>query len=57
MGSLGGYLGQLLGHFGVTLGLLRVAWGDFCVILESFWRYDACIWGLGGAVFDLVLAR
>ena len=40
---LWGHLEATLGNFWVTLGLL--------------WRYDACMWGLGGVVFDLVLAR
>ena len=36
---------------------MGVALGDLWVILGSLWRHDACMWGLGGAVFDLVLAR
>ena len=46
-------LGSRWGYF----GYMRVALGDLCVILGSFWRDDAYMWGLGGAVFDLVLAR
>ena len=45
--------GSLWGYF----GYLRVAWGDSWVILGLLWIYDACIWELGGAVFDLVFAR
>ena len=30
---------------------------DLCVILGPLWGHDAYMWGLGGAVFDLVLAR
>ena len=29
MGSLGGYIGQILGHFGVTLGICRRLWMTF----------------------------
>ena len=45
--------GSLWGYF----GHLRLALGDLWVILRSLWRYDAYMWGLGGAFFDLVLAR
>ena len=45
-GSLGGHLESLGGHLG-SLGR------HLGVTLES----DAYMWGLGGAVFDLVLAR
>ena len=63
-GQLGAMLGSRGGYFWVTFGSLwgyfghlRVALGDLWVILGSLWRYDAYMWGLGGAVFDLVLAR
>ena len=35
MGSLGGYLGQLLGYFGVTLGIWWWLWFTFA----SFWGH------------------
>ena len=34
-----------------------MALGDLWVILGSVWRYDAHMWGLGGAVLDLVPAE
>ena len=34
-----------------------MALGDLWVLLGSLWRYDAYMWGLGGTVFDFVLAR
>ena len=34
-----------------------MALDDFWVILGSLWTYDAYMWGLELAVFDLVLAR
>ena len=59
-----GHLEATLGNFWVTLGLLWVydggfgsLLGHFGVILGSLWAHDAYMWGLGGAVFDLVLAR
>ena len=52
-GLLWATFGSLWGYF----GHLRVALGDLWVMLRSLWRYDAYMWGLGGAVFDLVLAR
>ena len=36
---------------------MRVALGDLWVILGPLWRHDAYMWGLGRAVFDLVLVR
>ena len=36
---------------------MGVALGDLWAILGSPWRYDAYMFGLGGAVLDLVLAR
>ena len=54
--SLGGCLGQLLGHFGY-FWYMGVSLGDLWVILGSLWGHDACMWGLGGAVFDLVFAH
>ena len=52
-----GLLWATFGSLWAYFGYLRVALGDFWVILGSLWRYDVCIGGLGGAVFDLVLAR
>ena len=49
MGSLGGYLGQLLGHFWHYFGCMMVALDHFWVMLGSLWAHDAYVWGLGGA--------
>ena len=57
MGSLGGYIVQMLGHFGVTFGYMKAALDDIWVALGSLWGHDAYMWGLGRAVFDLELAR
>ena len=36
---------------------MGVSLADLWIILGSLWRYDACMCGPGGAVFDLVFAR
>ena len=52
-----GSLGRLPWATFGFLWFMRVALGDFWKLWGSLWAYDAYMCGLGGAVFDLVLAR
>ena len=38
-------------------GYMKAALDDIWFALGSLWGHDAYMWGLGGAVFDLVRAR
>ena len=60
MGSLGGYIGQILGHFGVTLGICRrlwmtfgSLWGHFGVMMRICGGLEGpfSIWSLPASIF------